>query len=350
MTPFFMDISKSVGVFLIFVTLRFFVRFVIINFLFKRAKKIDSSALVNFLNSIKRPLDILFILVGLVVAKTFLDLPFQVNDIVQQGLRVGIAISIIWGMVNLCEPIALSFKNIFFSTKNKSSDEMVIFFAKIIRMAIIMLGLMVVFQDLGYDVSSFLASLGLIGMALALAAKDTVANLFGSLVIFGDKPFDIGHWITSEDVDGVVESIGIRSTRVRTFGDAIVSVPNAKLANANILNWSKMRKRRIKMTIGLTYSTTKKQIESILKDIRSMVDNHPDIHQSRKLIYFNEYQDSALGIFCYFFTKTTVWAEYMRVKEDINLKIMSIVEQNNSSFAFPTRTLHIQSDADEAID
>jgi len=170
------------------------------------------------------------------------------------------------------------------------------------------------------------------------------------LLIFGDKPFDIGHWITSEDVDGVVESIGIRSTRVRTFGDAIVSVPNAKLANANILNWSKMRKRRIKMTIGLTYSTTKKQIESTLKDIRSMVDNHPDIHQSRKLIYFNEYQDSALGIFCYFFTKTTVWAEYMRVKEDINLKIMSIVEQNNSSFAFPTRTLHIQSDPDEAID
>ena len=116
-----------------------------------------------------------------------------------------------------------------------------------------------------------------------------------------------------------------------------------------LLNWSKMRKRRIKMTLGLTYDTTASQIKTILQKIRDMVDNHKDIHPDSKFIYFTEYQDSAIGIFCYFFTKTTSWSEYMSVKEDINLQIMEIVEKNGSSFAFPTRTLHIGDSSSEQI-
>jgi MscS family membrane protein len=267
----------------------------------------------------------------------------------QQTFRTSIAISIVWGIVNICEPIIISFRNVFLKLGNNTNNEVVLFIIKIAKITIITLGSMAVFQDLGYDVSSFLASLGLIGMALALAAKDTVANLFGSLVIFGDKPFIVGDWITADSIDGVVENIGIRSTRVRTFGDALVSVPNAKLANADILNWSKMRKRRIKMTLGLTYNTTATQIKKILQDIRSMVDSHKDIHPDSQFIYFTEYQDSAIGIFCYFFTKTTSWSDYMSVKENINLKIMEIIEQNGSSFAFPTRTIQIEGNSSEQI-
>ena len=207
-----------------------------------------------------------------------------------------------------------------------------------------MIGFVVVLQGWGYNVTGFVASLGIGGLAFALAAKDTASNLFGSLVIFGDKPFEIGDWIKSDEVEGVVEDIGIRSTKVRTFAQALVNVPNANLANSAIINWSRMGKRRIKMNIGLTYDTSELQMRNILKDIRDMLTKHKDIHQSTIYIYFTDYNDSSLGIFCYFFTNTIKWGEYMSVKEEINLLIMKIIEDNGAFFAFPTQTIQIESD------
>jgi MscS family membrane protein len=180
-------------------------------------------------------------------------------------------------------------------------------------------------------------------MAFALAAKDTAANLFGSLVIFSDKPFKKGDWILTPNVEGTIESIGIRSTRVRTFAQALVSVPNAVMANSAITNWSEMGKRRIKMRLGLTYSTNTTQMENILKDLREMLKNHSDVHQDTIMVHFDEFQDSSLSLFCYFFTTTTVWSEFLEVRENINLKIMKIVEQNGAAFAFPSQSVYVES-------
>ena len=217
------------------------------------------------------------------------------------------------------------------------------FFIKGIKLVLMTMGFVVIVQEWGYDFTGFLASLGLGGLAFALAAKDTAANLFGSLVIFSDKPFDVGDWIQTPSVEGTVESIGIRSTRVRTFAKALVAVPNATLANSPITNWSRMNMRRIKMTIGLTYSTSSTQMQSILDQTRTMLQNDPDINQKTILINFTDFQDSALGIFCYFFTNTTNWQEYLMVRERINLCIMKIVEDNKAGFAFPSQSVYIES-------
>jgi MscS family membrane protein len=187
-----------------------------------------------------------------------------------------------------------------------------------------------------------LASLGLVGMAFALAAKDTAANLFGSLVIFFDQPFKVGDWIKTPIVEGTIESIGIRSTKVRTFAQGLVTVPNALLANSAILNWSKMGKRRIKMNIGLTYDTKSSQIEKITSDIKNLLKNHKDIDQESTYIYFTKFEDSSLNIMCYFFTKTTNWDKFMSIQEKINFEIMKIVENNNSNFAFPSRSIYLE--------
>ena len=188
-----------------------------------------------------------------------------------------------------------------------------------------------------------MASLGLVGMAFALAAKDTAANLFGSLVIFTDRPFKIGDWIQTPQVEGTVENIGIRSTRVRAFTQALISVPNATIANSPITNWSKMGRRRIKTRLGLTYSTTKEQMQNILEGLRAMLKNHPDIHDDTIMVRFDEFGDSSLSIFCYFFTTTTNWAKFLETKEDVNFKIMEIVEKNGSSFAFPSQSIYVES-------
>jgi MscS family membrane protein len=199
------------------------------------------------------------------------------------------------------------------------------------------------------QITPFLASLGLVGMAFALAAKDTTSNFFGSIVLFADKPFRIGDWIQTPEVEGTIEEIGVRSTRVRTFAQALVAVPNGQLADSAILNWSEMGKRRIKMTLGVPYSTTSTQLRQILKEIRELLKNDADVDKKTIFVYFTEFQDSALGIFCYFFTKTTDWGHYMEVRERLNLDIMEIVEKNGSSFAFPSQSLYIESIPDTKL-
>ncbi len=217
------------------------------------------------------------------------------------------------------------------------------FIVKTLRVIVIALGLMTFLQAWGINVSAFIASLGLGGLAFALAAKDTAANLFGSLVLFTDRPFKIGDWVQTDDAEGYVEDIGIRSTKIRTFAQALITVPNATIANSAITNWTRMGKRRIRMRLGLTYSTTTEQMEKILRDIRTYLENNEDIHPQTIMIYFDEFGASSLNIFCYFFTKTTVWKEYLAVREQVNLELMRIVEKNGASFAFPTQTLHVES-------
>ncbi|AFL69118.1 mechanosensitive ion channel family protein [Sulfurospirillum barnesii] len=217
------------------------------------------------------------------------------------------------------------------------------FTIKALRVLIIALGLMAILQKWGINVSAFVASLGLGGLAFALAAKDTVANLFGSLVIFSDKPFQVGDWIEMSGVEGTIEEIGIRSTKIRNHAQALVSVPNAEMANTTITNWSRMGKRRIRMRIGLTYATSVEQMQTIVREIKAMLQNHPEVHPEVIVVNFDEFEASALSILLNFFTNTIVTAEYLHVKQDINFKIMEIVAHNGAQFAFPSQSLYVES-------
>ena len=318
-------------------------KFIVIRIFKKSNKTFDE----DFFDSIQQPLSFLFVLFGANIALRFLDIPEEIKHFIIPLIKSIFAFIIFWTIYNILTPLTKILNNLTHKFGKELSDDITNFLIKTLKFLIISIGFVAIMNVWGYNISGFLASLGLVGMALALAAKDTASNLFGSLVIFSDRPFKIGDWIMTPDVEGIVEEIGIRSTKVRTFAQAIVTVPNAVLANSAILNWSRMGKRRIKMNIGLTYSTTASQMQSIVSQIRTMLETHKDIHQETIFIYFTDFQDSSLGIFCYFFTQTTNWGEYMRVREDVNLKIMGIVEQNKASFAFPSRSIYIESNQEK---
>lgn len=295
----------------------------------------------KLLQILETPLKMSIILLGFYLSKEWLNFE-RINDILDSVIKSFanfILFFILYRAVNEFSSIIHKFSSKL--GKNISAD-IENFIIKTLRIIVIVIGTMSVLQEWGINISAFLASLGLVGMAFALAAKDTTANLFGSLVIFTDRPFSIGNWIETPNVEGMVEEIGIRSTKVRTFAQALVNVPNAVIANTAITNWSRMSKRRIKTRLGLTYGTTTDQMENILKDIREMLKNHPDIHQDNIMIHFDEFESSSLSIFCYFFTTTTVWAEFLAVRENVNLKLMKIVEKNGASFAFPSQSLYIE--------
>ncbi len=338
------DYIIALCIFLFFQLFRVILRKFVFYFAEKFTKRTKNGVDDKILEVLKKPVDFFFIILGLHFAMNYVSMPEGLEDFMRNMIRSGFAISVFWGLLNIITPLSHIIHKFTEKFGRELSDDIAKFLIKALRFIIIAIAIVTVFQEWGYNISGFLASLGLVGMAFALAAKDTAANLFGSLVIFTDRPFKVGDWVKTPDVEGTIEEIGIRSTRIRTFAQALVTVPNAILANSAILNWSQMGKRRIKLNLGLTYSTTKEQIVNIVDEIRDMLNNHPDIHKDLIMVHFNEYNNSSLDIFCYFFTTTTVWAEYLQVREDIHLKIMDIVEKNGASFAFPSRSIYIENE------
>jgi MscS family membrane protein len=333
---------SALGIFIVFLVLRFKLVSLLIAALRRLTQKTSTTIDDNILKVLERPFRWSVLLIGLYISLSVFRISDSTEEVMTHLLRSFIIVLAVWIAFSIITVFSTSLQKLSKHFKSELSESLIKLIISILKAFIIALGVITIFQEWGFNVNGFLASLGLVGMALALAAKDTASNFFGSIMIFTDHPFKVGDWVQTPEVEGVIEDIGIRSTKVRTFAQAQVTVPNANLANKAITNWSRMGKRRIKMTLGLTYSTTSEQMEKILHDIRELIANDEETHDDF-YVYFTDYNDSSLGIFLYFFTRTTNWGEFMRVKEKMNLQFMKIVESHGASFAFPSRSVYVES-------
>lgn len=247
-----------------------------------------------------------------------------------------------WSIVNIIESFSAHMVEVEDKLDISLDNTLLPFVAKMAKAVIILLTFVIMLSELGFDITGFIAGLGLGGLAFALAAKDAAANMFGGFVIISDKPFSIGDWIETPSVEGTVEDINIRSTRVRTFADALVTLPNATLANEPITNWTRMGRRRISFHLGVAYGTRHEKLQTCIGKIKSLLDNHEAVHPDTILVRFDRFSESSLDIFIYFFTKTTAWSEHLAVREEINLMIMQILEEEGVSIAFPSRSLYLE--------
>jgi MscS family membrane protein len=211
---------------------------------------------------------------------------------------------------------------------------------RIILIAVIMV---IVIQEWGYNVSGLIAGLGLGGLAFSLAAQDTVSNLFGFSTIVGDRPFVVGEYIISPDAEGVVERVGVRSTRIRTLDQSLIVVPNNKLANSAITNWSRVPYRRFNFTIGVTYDTNSQQMRSLLSQIRELLEKHDLVQKDTIVVRFTEFSSSSLDILIRCNVNTPDWGDWKAEREQLNLHIMELVERMGLSMAFPSRSVYIES-------
>jgi len=202
-----------------------------------------------------------------------------------------------------------------------------------------------VLQVMGITISGMLAFGGVGGLIVGMAAKDLLANFFGSFIIYMDRPFKVGDWVRSPDrnIEGTVEKIGFRVTCIRTFDKRPLYVPNAVFSSISVENPSRMSNRRIKETIGLRYQDSGK-MATVLEKVEQMLRAHPDIATNQiVMVNFNSYGPSSLDFFIYCFTKTTDWATYHRIKQDVLLQIMEIIHAEGADCAFPTRTIQVES-------
>jgi len=297
------------------------------------------------LEAAEKPAGWLVIILGLMATIHMLNPPtriFPIMPMVDQAARIGSVIIGIWFLWRLIDGLGAYFASRAAQTETALDDQLVPFVTKTLKIFLILTGVLVVAQNMGYSISGLIASLGIGGIAVAMAARDTIANVFGSIMILIDRPFTIGDWIRTSEFEGVVEEIGFRSTRIRTFAKTLVNVPNSALANMVIDNIDARPKRRVKMRIGLTYDASPAQIQQAIEGIEKILKHHVGVDQDFSLVKFDEFEDSSLSIFLYYFTKTTHWAEYLQVRQEVNLAIMELLDKLGLEFAFPTRTVHLE--------
>jgi len=329
-------------IFLFFLLLGKFISFYIIKIILKLTSRDPSNLQNKIIQSFQNPLHYFIIILGTYWALRYLPLSAAQDIFIYKIFRCAIIILIAWGFYELAG-IHSSISNQI-KAKYKIDDILIPFFSKVIRFIIIALGIVLCASELNYDINGFIAGLGLGGLAFALAAKDVLANIFGGIVIITEKPFSIGDWVSTPSVEGTVEDISFRSTRFRTFAQALVTVPNSTLANEAITNWTRMGKRRLTFSLGLTYQTPREKIEICVQRIKNMLIDHTQIHNETIMVNFEKFSESSLDVFIYCFTNTTVWKEYLEVRQDVNLKIMNILEEEGVSMAFPSRSIYIETD------
>lgn len=213
------------------------------------------------------------------------------------------------------------------------------YISNILGFITIAVGIAIVIIILVPDLSGVLTGVGIGGAAVALVAKDSLASIFSGTMLLLDKPFIIGDWIAVDNIEGNVEDISFRSTRIRTFSQGLVVVPNSAIGNAAIINWSRMKKRRVSFEIGLSYDTSNEQIIKYIDQLKQVITEHPEIETDTVVVNFSSFGDYSLRIQITYYTLITDYTTYIGIKEAINLKILEICEANHISIAFPTHTI-----------
>lgn len=312
-------------------------------FLEKMAGKTSTQYDDLLVEAVSNPFSAIILTLGAYYATVVLELPtepYNLPGFFDGAFKIAISILVIWTLYRLSNLLAKFLMNVFSKMDEEMAKQFAPLITQAIKVTILLIGVLVVVQNLGYSIGSVLAGLGIGGLAFALAAQDTLANLFGTFVMLMDRPFRVGDWVQFKDIDGDVESIGFRSTKVRTWSKSLKIIPNKLLTSEVIQNWSQMPKRRVKMTIGVTYQTSPEKVMELRDRMEQILLDDPDVDKNYYLVFFNGFGESALEYFIYYFTSSTVWKEYLEVKQRINIKFMEAVEDLGLSFAFPSQTVY----------
>jgi MscS family membrane protein len=312
---------------------------------FPFAAKTDTIYDDLFLDAIKKPLEFLFVIGGIFVGIQLLQLPTEPDTARRFAhglLKLLITFDVAWAAYNLVTLAEASLGKLVSKTESDLDDHLLPFVRKFLRVFVVVIASLVAVQNLGFSIAGLVASLGIGGLAVALAAKDTLANVFGSFMIIADRPFHIGDAIKYGDVEGKVEEVGFRSTKIRTLDKTVISIPNSIITNVAVNNLSRITQRRVRFTLGLTYATSPAQLRTAVERIRTLLQNDPRVDKDGLLVHFTDFGASSLDILVQYFTVVTAMPEHLPVREELSLKIMEILDELKLELAFPSRTVYLQ--------
>ncbi|UCD28532.1 MAG: mechanosensitive ion channel family protein [Planctomycetota bacterium] len=275
----------------------------------------------------------------------FLLLPIFIDAILSPATMVFTAIAAVWAVYKISDLIGEYLSILASRTESRFDDLLVPLIRKTLKIIATVVALIFLADIYRLPLKSALAALGIGGLAIGFAARETLQNLFGSLTVLLDRPFNIGDWVKIGDVEGTVEDVGFRTIRIRTFYNSLITVPNMQLTTQMIDNLGARRYRRIKAMISLTYDTPPEKIDAFCEGIRELIRRHPYTRKDYYHVYFNQFADSSLNILLYCFHQTPDWATELRERHRLFNDILRLAKKLGVEFAFPTHTIHLQQES-----
>ncbi len=288
-----------------------------------------------------RPVGLLVMALVWMLGLRYLALPDQLYAILLIATKLVAVAAALWAAYRITDVVTEFLLKRAGETESKLDDVLVPMFRRAIKVFLAVIGIVFLADSLDINITAFLAGLGLGGLALALAAKDTVENLFGSLTVLIDRPFNIGDWVKIDNQEGTVTEVGFRSTRIRTFYDSEITVPNATLINTAVDNMGARRYRRWSTKLGVQYDTSPERIEAFCEGIREIIRQHPYTRKDYFHVYVNEFNASSLDILLYVFWEAPDWTVELQERHRLFLDILRLAHRLGVEFAFPTRTVHL---------
>lgn len=319
---------------------------VILNIIIKKifhrfAKKTKTKLDDTILQILQKVIIFMIILGGVYFSLKALSIPETVWVYIERAAQIILIIKIFQAITMLSDFFIQTYVSRLFKGKDGFDLQLTRLITRIVNIALWVIGTSMVLNIFGYDIGALVAGLGIGGLAIALAAQDTLGNFFSSISIIADKPYKVGDVIKFNAYEGVIKDIGMRTTRIETFFGTIISVPNSELAKAVVENMSKRQSRRDDGAIGLVYSSTPKQIKEAISIIKEILKNEENIAQDFR-VFFTAYDPSSLRIeYTYYVKNPTDITFFLKTKSEINLRIKEQFDKAGIEMAFPTQTLHI---------
>ena len=335
---------EDLGFFFVGILSTFIIRYVLLHIVKLKIIKLDEA----LISAIIDPLGYFILIQGLYISIMYLHLPdkigsFETGSILYNTYVLIISFIVLYFIFRLIDIIGL-----YISKHNKKGRvgtldvQLIPLITKSLRIVVIIIGILSILNNFGYNIISLLTGLGIGGLALALAAQTTLSNLFGSITIFSDSRIRIGDWVKIGETDGIVEEVGLRTTLIRRVDQALVTVPNSQFINTEVINYSAMRKRKIEFFLRIKYGTHAKEIKGAVDGIKKIIEEDVKLDQSFHIVRFSDFEESSLNIFIYCFTKATNMADFYAAKEELNLKIMELLEELDIKIAVPSRTIRLE--------
>ncbi len=335
--------------FLIYVVLAFYVSklldWLIQGQLKRWAAKTETKLDDLILELLRGPVKVIAFVVFLHIGLRLFAWPEWMAQFISNGLKIIVACSLTYIAIKFVDlSVGLWQKRTESSQEGLLDHQLFPIVRKSLKIFVVVVAVLVTSQNLGMNVTGLLASLSIGGLAVGLAAQDTLSNLFGAVAIFADKPFRVGDRIQLDTVDGTVEAIGLRSTRVRNLDGYLVTIPNKNMASANIVNVSKRPNIKTVMNIGVTYDTPAERVERAMRIIEEIFRPHPKT--ADLLIGFNKFESSSLNILVVHWWNSTDYKEYLLGFQQLNLELKRRFDAEGISFAFPSQTVYVRQDSE----